>query len=544
MIVLGLHGWPSRSHDACACLIMDGEIVACAEEERFIRQRYAYDHAPIAAARWCLDRAGIQVDDLDAVAVGGAHSPSGRGGDVASVLQVLLPKDLFPRSRVPELVRVPHHLAHAASAFYPSGFESAAVLVVDGQGESSSVTIGHGTGGQVVILDQLTVAESLGYFYEAVCCYAGLRSHDAGKLMGLAAHGHPNDDWLRALHTSDDGYEIRLPSPQWSIQGDQQEAVMGMWLRYLEESLPLAPNRGGKRDVFDYRDLAASAQARLEGAMSGLVQRALALTGEDRIVLAGGVALNAKCNGLLYPRFGSTRMFVQPLANDAGTAVGAAMQVARDLGDEISPMDDRLSVGPAYSLSEMVGVLRELGLPFREVDDPHESAAELIGNGAIVAWFQARAEVGPRALGQRSILAPVGDIQSRDRVNLLVKEREWWRPLAPSLLREDSGKYLAIDDEFPHMVIASSLTDLGTRALAAAVHVDGTTRPQTVERGTSYGDLLEAVRRNTGHGAVLNTSFNGPGQPIVHTPMDACATFLERPLDALLMGNFVLEVGP
>lgn len=542
MIVLGLHGWPSRSHDACACLLVDGQVRVCAEEERFVRQRYAYDHAPHRAARWCLDAMDLQMDDVDAVAYGWAADTMSQSLNSQRALDTLLPRRLFPRTRSPHFVFVPHHIAHAASAFYPSGFDSAAVLVVDGQGEDASVTIGWGRNGRIVVLEQMPVAMSLGYFYEAACLYVGLRTHDAGKLMGLAAHGLSHDNWLTALHVCEEGYEVHLPLPPIGQEGtDQQAAILDMWLRHLEDTLPLAQNTGG-RNVFDYRDLAATAQVRLETAISALVRRACKSSGEDRIVLAGGVALNAKSNGLLYKLFGADRMFVQPLANDAGTALGAAMYVAAELGDRVSPLDHRLALGPEYSPSQIARALDEFGLAFCETSEPHKYAAELIGRGAVIGWFQGRAEIGPRALGQRSILAPVSDVRSRDRVNLRVKNREWWRPLAPSMLRDESKDYLGIDEPFHHMVISSSVTGVGENVLAAAVHVDGTTRPQTVERGSSpYSQLLEAIQHTTGHSAVLNTSFNGPGEPIVHTPQDACGTYLRRPLNALIIGNFVTE---
>jgi carbamoyltransferase len=545
MKVLGINGWPDRSHHAAACLLDDGALVAFAEEERFSRVKNAPNTAPIQATQFCLDVAGMSIDDIDAVAFGWdlPRLHRDRGLPWTFSLEMLVPRRLFPRRRDPEMVFVPHHLAHGASAFYLSGSDSAAVLVMDGQGETESTSLMHGRNGKLVTLETLPPSWSLGYLYEAICEYIGLRWNDAGKLMGLAGHGRRHE--LPVLTVV--GAEVCFPGVptelRSSTEPDEHGAMLAYWRRRLPEILsdPANYRPGGGRDPFDYRDLAASVQWSLEQAVTALASRAVSLTGEQTLLLAGGVSLNASANGTLLDHPSVTDLFVQPIAHDSGVGLGAAAYVAAAAGDRIRPMAGSVALGPAYSPDEGRQALDDAGIVYSQVDEVAHAAGDLIAGGGVIGWFEGRAEVGPRALGHRSILALPDDIGLRDHINHDVKRRESWRPFAPSMLREAASRYLGRDSDFPYMVIATDVPEDVRPVIAGVVHADGTTRPQTVNTDVDplYTALLSRVGEHTGHPVVLNTSFNGRDEPIVGSPTDAIAAFRAMPLDALVIGPYV-----
>ena len=449
MKVLGINGWPDRSHHAAACLLDDGALVAFAEEERFSRVKNAPNTAPIHATQFCLDVAGIGVDDVDAVAIGWdlPRLYRDRAQPWTFSDEMLMPRRLFPRRRDPEMVFVPHHLAHGASAFYLSGSDSAAVLVMDGQGEAESTSLMHGRNGKLITLESLPPSWSLGYLYEAVCEYIGLRWNDAGKLMGLAGHGRRHELPVLTI----EGTEVRFPGVPEELRSatepDEHDAMLTYWRRCLPVILSDPGNYrpGGGRNPFDYRDLAASVQWSLEQAVTALASRAMSLTGERTLLLAGGVSLNASANGTLLGHPSVTDLFVQPIAHDSGAGLGAAAYVAVAAGDRIRPMAESVALGQAYSPDEVRQALDHAGITYSQADEPARAAADLIAGGGVIGWFEGRAEVGPRALGHRSILALPNDIDLRDHVNRDVKRREMWRPFAPSMLREAAaGTWAAI----------------------------------------------------------------------------------------------------
>jgi carbamoyltransferase len=549
MKVLGINGWPDRTHHAAACLLVDGALVAFAEEERLNRIKNSPNTAPLQATAFCLRAADIAMDDVDAVAFGWdlprLHHERGLPWEVdpADFLNALIPRRLFPRRREPQLVFVPHHLAHGASAYYLADTGSAAVLVMDGQGETESISIMHGRDGKLDTVESVPPAWSLGYLYEAVCEYVGLRWNDAGKLMGLAGHGRAHDFPVLTVN----GTTIDFPGVPADLRSavapDEHDEMLAYWRRRLPEVLPGPANYAlsARRDPFDYRDLAASVQQSLEQAVTALATRAQELTGETALLLTGGVALNASANGVLLDHPGLAGMFVQPIAHDAGVSLGAAAYVAANAGDRIAPMGGTVALGPEYGPDEVRRALDAVGISYTQVAEPHRAAADLIAGGHAIGWFQGRAEGGPRALGHRSILARPHDVGLRDHINRYVKQREIWRPFAPSLLREAASTYLGRDMSLPYMIVATDVPEGIRPAIAGVVHADGSTRPQTVSADVDplYAALLTAVGDRTGHPVVLNTSFNGKDEPIVGSPADAVEAFRAMPLDALVIGPFV-----
>ncbi|MEU5426334.1 carbamoyltransferase C-terminal domain-containing protein [Streptomyces olivoreticuli] len=566
MRILGVNGWPGASHDASACLLVDGEVVAFAEEERFTRDKHSYGQAPHHAVAYCLAEAGLGIEDIDFVAHGWEMPEllARRGLEwfptTSEALEFLLPRSLFPRRRDPRLLFVEHHMAHAASAYHFSGHDSGAVLILDGQGETESATLALGSGGNLKVLRSVSPGWSLGYFYAAVCEYAGLGADAAGKLMGLAPYGTVQDTTFGgALRVHEDGYSVDAVPEDLLSHGrtDEEDDTIRLWMSRLEKVLRTPPNgvsrrydpllgryvRRTDRDPFDYRDLAATAQEALEQCVLAMVHGLLRDTGESTLLVAGGVGFNATLNGKLMRLPQVRELFVQPLAGDQGVSLGAAGWVAAQAGERIQPMRGTVAWGPQWDARAIRQVLDRAGTPYTEPDDIAAHTARLLARGEIVGWHQGRGEGGPRALGHRSILAAPSPATQQDRINLTIKNRERWRPFAPSLREESGAELLGLDRPLPYMIVTTPVPERSRALMAAATHVDGTTRPQTVsaEADPLYHRLLGQVAEHTGHAVVLNTSFNGNAEPVVSSPGDALATFARAPLDALALGPFLVH---
>ncbi|MCB5178802.1 carbamoyltransferase family protein [Streptomyces antimicrobicus] len=566
MRVLGVNGWPGASHDGAACLVVDGEVIALAEEERFTRHKHAYGEAPLNAAAYCLAEGGLTLDDIDVVAHGWDLPTlfADRGLDWfasdADALEHLLPKALFPRHRDPRLTFVGHHTAHAASAYLLSGRDRGAILVLDGQGENESTTLAVGIDGRIKTLRSHTPGWSLGYFYAAVCAYAGLGADNAGKMMGLASYGTPGDlTFGGAFDFAAEDFTIGVVPPALRSTGstDEETATIRYWLEHLEKTLPDAPNRTVRRfdpatgrytkvtdrDPFAYRDVAATAQAALEQAVMGLVRGLLRETGETTLMIAGGVGFNATLNGKILRMPEVQDLFVQPLAGDQGVSLGAAVWVAAQEGDRIRPMTGSVAWGPQWSADEIRQVLRATGTAWTEPADIAAATAEVLAAGGVAGWFQGRAEGGPRALGHRSLVAVPDPESTRDRVNIRIKDREAWRPFAPSMQEEVAESLVGTATPLPYMIVTTPVTEAGAAAMPAVVHSDRTTRPQTVSAAVDplYHRLIGEVGRHTGTAVIMNTSFNGRDEPVVCSPRDALATFHRLPLDALALGPFLVR---
>jgi carbamoyltransferase len=537
----GVLGINAVFHDPAAALVIDGEIVAAAEEERFSRRKHGKESVPFStwevpelSARWCLEAGGIAADDLDAVAYSYDPSLAPRpGADIAADgwdgLRTLYARraPLFLRTSLPGLdpaiVRyVPHHVAHAASAFLAGPHPTASVMVLDGRGERASYLAGRAEDGELSVLSTQALPHSLGLMYEDVTEHLGFRrSSDEYKVMGLAAYGRPVflDDLRRAIRTTPDG-------------GFELDAIE--WSRFVKR-------RTGEAWEPEHADLAMSVQVRLEEVLLELAEWIHERTGDEALVMAGGVALNCLANSRIAREGPFAALWVQPAAGDAGTALGAALAVARELGDHVGPMTSA-ALGPDWSADEIEDALVRADLGFERPTDVADAVAEVVAGDGIVAWFQGRAEFGPRALGHRSLLADPRNADNLERLNE-VKGREQFRPVAPMVLAERAEAIFDGPLPSPYMLFTHAVRPEWRGRIPAATHVDGSARIQTVDRHDEplVARMLESFERRTGVPVVINTSLNTSGRPIVNSPRDALEVFGSAPVTALAMGPFLVR---
>lgn len=560
MNVLGINCY---LHETSAALVQDGQIVFAAQEERFsrIKKDARFPKLAIEAA---LRHGGISVRDLDAVAFGWNRGGATPWHTLRCTLTGTLPfsaryvvQSLLTIAREARsgnghrafrrslgagaglrFVDVDHHEAHAWSAYACSGFDEALVLVMDGRGASQATTVYHGRGGRLETVKTVPYPNSLGAFYEGFTDLLGFERHnDEWKVMGLAAYGQPTDDLHDVIRILPDGYRVNARA----VCGRDWSDLTGLVARY-----------GARRDpeagiTQADKDLAASAQQATERAVFALVQEGIRLTGCRRLCIAGGVGMNSKANGRLLASGLVDDLFVQPAATDDGTAIGAALGAHAALGRPVprSRLTDAY-LGPQYSDGEIRAVLQTYKLHGAHVPDVEAVTAGLLAEGKIVGWFQGRMEFGPRALGNRSILADPRRAEMRDRVNECVKFREGWRPFAPSCLEEAAGEYFEQCRRAPFMIVTFDVRPDKRDVIPAVTHADGSARVQTVARATNprFHALLSAFAGLTGVPVLLNTSFNLKGEPIVCSPKDAVRTFYSSGLDFLVLGDFVIAKDP
>ncbi len=528
--ILGLN-W--KWHDASAALIDEsGHLQYFCEEERLNRIRHSWLELPRRAATWCLESAGIEATDLDAIAIGWdlEAKQAWLSSDRSEFYEAFLPH-VRHGSRVPELVFVRHHLAHAASTFYSSGFSKAAILVVDGSGEEHSISIYSGSSDGIKPLRSWHRGYSLGVMYDAATTLLGLGDLAEGKTMGLASYGRAlGAPYLVEHSLSEDGPGLISGSPS----GDADYAEhKGYWCQRLTERFGEVATGADllDRDVVAVR-IAASVQRTVEEVMRELHAEATCLSGTNQVCLAGGVALNSVANGRL-----PEPLFVPPFAHDAGVALGAAWILR-------PPSEQRRLMSP-YLGSELdsgyADLARDYGHRVKEFDPSR--VAHLLASGLIGAVVEGRAEIGPRALGHRSIIARPHPSGMRDKVNLR-KGRELWRPVAPVT----TDKYA--DRLWPrngardlYMTGNTFVSELARAQMPAAIHVDGTTRPQRLpsSHASVVSDILRAVEAGGDAPILINTSFNGPGEPIVDTAAHAISAYDRLGLDFLILGDSLLE---
>lgn len=571
--VLGINYRPLAGHDVghhpAAVLLRDGEIVAMCEEERFARVKEAPGLFPLNAIQFCLGRAGITPDQL--AAVGWNWSPEHAAAratrqrppavrSLAALLRVglrqtplrafapalangFLPERVITQLRsqlfywlglteqVP-LLCFDHHLAHAASAYYASGFPRATVVTWDCWGDHLSGMIARGDGESLEIIDELPFARfSIGKLNDFV--YEFLRTSEKGNLMGLAPYGTPTgmlDDLVDhdAMRMRMDLLAQHAPFPE----------------AFLRKAGP--PRRPGEPIEQRHKDLAADLQHHIERFGMRIVERAVREAGVGDICFAGGCALNATLNGKVGRSGLVDRVFIQPEAGDAGGALGAAYLAHLQLGHALPRRElTHAYWGPAFDSAAITEQLDIVKVPYERLaeDEIAPRVSGLLADGQIVGWFQLGSEWGPRALGARSILADPRHEAIRDRVNEAVKYRDWWRPFAPSMLAEAADDYLEGAFNAPFMIVTFPVKAHRVAEIAGVVHRDGTTRPQMVRREVNprYYDLIAAFAARTGVPMVLNTSFNLKGEPMVNTPRDALRTFFSSGLDALVMNDVLVR---
>jgi carbamoyltransferase len=558
MYVLGINCY---LHDSSAALIKDGRLIFATEEERLsrVKKDARFPQRSIQAA---LDHAGIGFDDLDAVAFGwnrggvtplhtlrctltGALPFSGRhvaGALVTAAREVyngngqrILERTFGTPKRT---FHIDHHESHAWSAYALSGFDESLVLVMDGRGATQATTLYHARGSQLRPIKTIHYPNSLGAFYEGFTDLLGFeRGNDEWKVMGLAAYGEPTQDLSDALHVGANGYQLNVP------------LVCGTWFNDLSRmTRRFGPRRDPEKRITDEdRDLAASVQRMLEQAVFSLVAEGVRLTGSRNLCLAGGVAMNSKANGRILANGLVDDIFVQPAATDDGAAIGAAFGAHHAMGLPVPRY--RLTdayLGPEHGDEEIEAVLGTYKLNGAYVPNVEQVAASLLADGYILGWFQGRMEFGPRALGNRSILADPRRAEMKDRVNECVKFREGWRPFAPSCLAESAGEYFEGCSDAPYMILTFDVRPEKRGVIPAVTHIDNTARVQTVTREANprYWRLISEFAALTGVPVIMNTSFNLRGEPIVCTPKDAIRTFYSSGLDFLVLGNFVVAKDP
>lgn len=544
MKVLGIN---AVFHDPAAALVVDGHLVAAAEEERFSRRKHGHEPVPFAAwelpeqaARWCLEYAGLLPEDLDAVAfsydptLAPTADPTDLTADGWEGLRTLYAAraPLFLQTALPGLDPgiarfVPHHLAHAASAGLAAPFDTSAVLVLDGRGETRSHLAGRCHDGRIDVLAAQELPHSLGLMYEEVTAHLGFRrSSDEYKVMALAAYGEPS--WLGEFRelvttTGDGGFRVAPID----------------WARYVK------PVRAGAGDCFvvpEQANLAATVQVRLEEVLVELARWLYDQTGERTLTLAGGVALNCVANSRLHRDTPFERIWVQPAAGDAGTALGAALSLAGQAGDRIEPFTTA-ALGRGWDDEALATELRRAAVRFERPADLAATVAEVLAGNGIVAWFEGRSEYGPRALGQRSLLAHPGHAANLERLND-VKGREQFRPVAPMVLAERAGEIFDNGPlPSPYMLFTHRVRPPWRERIPAVVHVDGSARIQTIDREAHplLARLLEEFTQRTGLPVVVNTSLNTAGRPMVDSPRDALECFGSAPIDLLVIGPYVVR---
>ncbi|MFF0531091.1 carbamoyltransferase [Nocardia amikacinitolerans] len=538
MRILGIN---AIFHDPAAAVIVDGEIVAAAEEERFSRRKHGKRPVPFSAwelpeqaARWCLDKAGIRPDQLDAIGYSYDpklvdHSLDGLDpGSEETRTDYAFRAPAFLAAALPGLdparVRfVRHHLAHAASAALAAPFGDSAVLVADGRGESHSYLAGEYRDGKFVELAAQRLPHSLGLMYEDLTEHLGFaRSSDEYKVMALASYGTPRylDRFRELVYSTEDG-GFRTEPVDWNSFAP---AVIGGEFRR------------------EHADLAASVQRRLEDVLLESISWLHGQTGQHDLTLAGGIALNCVANTRLHAEGPFERIWVQPAAGDAGTALGAALQLAAEFGERATPMR-AADLGREWTDQELETILRTAKVAYTRSEDVAADVARALAADQVVAWFQGRAEFGPRALGHRSLLAHPGRAGNIERLND-VKGREQFRPLAPMVLADRAAEIFGRGPlPSPYMLFVHDVAPEWRDRIPAVTHVDGTARVQTVDPADSpvLARMLAEFDYRTGLPVVVNTSLNTAGRPMVDSPRDALECFGSAPIDLLAIGSFLVR---
>ncbi|MBV8715826.1 MAG: carbamoyltransferase [Chloroflexi bacterium] len=581
MYILGINAYHAG---ASACLIRDGELVAAAEEERFTRIKYSAGF-PTYAIRYCLAEAKIRPDELDHVGI--SRNPRANLGkkllfavgqrpgvgfirdrlrnmskvrDTRSQLAQSLNVD--PRRLNATFHHVEHHRAHMASAFFVCPFQEAAILSVDGMGDFVSTMWGVGRGDRMDVLGEITFPDSLGIFYTAISQWLGFRKYgDEGKVMGLAAFGEPRylEEMRQLVRVQSDGtfqlhpdgfmHRARGATMTWS---DGPPTLGTLYAPHVETLLGPA-NSDESHNWHDmasaincrYADVAASLQAMLEEAEFGLVRMLYETTGQKRLCIAGGVGLNSTFNGKVQEQVPFEQVYIQPAASDSGTSLGVAYYIYHQLlGNQRKYIMSHAYAGPAFDDSEIEAALSRAGMASTRMDDTDlcRTIAQRIEQGDIVGWFQGRMEWGPRALGNRSILADPRRPDMKAILNARIKHREAFRPFAPSVLAEATGDYFERDDPDPFMTRVYSIRPDKRDVIPAVTHVDGTGRPQTVFQASAplYWQVIKEFESLTGVPVLLNTSFND-NEPIVCTPDQAIDCFNRTRMDVLALGHHVVR---
>ncbi|TAE30370.1 MAG: hypothetical protein EAZ92_04600 [Candidatus Kapaibacterium sp.] len=558
-----------------AALLVDGKLVAWAEEERFNRIKTSPDNFPFQAAKFCLEKAGLHLDQIDHIAYGWDCTRYALQAPVfyeeqhtkypdthaynklqqAYRLNLYHPdrieqtlrlglRALSPTNSVPPVKYYSHHLSHAASAFYASGFEEANIISIDGSGEEITTLLAYGKGTHLETLDTYKLPHSLGGVYATFTEFLGFKPYmDEGKVTGLAAYGKYDQtlqDKLDKVLSFDAETGHYAVNPYMRFIGKHSYGR-----RFTDEFIELfGKPRSKQTSALDapYPDLAFAVQWRLEQVVMGLAKRMHHKTGSKNFCLAGGVAMNCAMNGKVAQMDIVQKLFVQPAATDNGVSLGAAMLSANEAGENVRFQMAHTNWGSSYSDEEIERALKNAKVQYRKSTNLAAETAQMLAAGKIVAWMQGAMEVGARALGARSILASPIFPDMKDKLNLEVKHRETWRPFCPSIKAESYERFIPSGVDSAFMVVALPFSEKEKSNVPSCVHVDGTARTQRVTKDVQplFWSVLDEFETLTGYGILINTSFNVQGEPTVCTPQDALRCYFSTGLDALVMGSFIL----
>jgi carbamoyltransferase len=556
MLTLGINY--SQMHDSSACIVRDGELLFAVAEERISRIKHDASF-PKLAIQACLDFAKVTPAQIDEVCFGWQTAGPVYRHDLKlyatgrwplSYMNILNSSRHFlsmwhqesgaapyRRSFGANKTRfryVDHHLAHAISAYAYSGFDDAAVVVMDGRGAWEATSVWRGRAGRLEHVLTLNWPDSLGLFYAQFTGFLGfVPNSDEWKVMGLAPYGQQGVDLSSFIDPNDAPYRVH------------SKTLIGDGTHFSHFTSLLGPPREPESDISDrHKNIAFAVQDACEEAMMSVVKLALQKTGSKNLCLAGGVALNSKANGKIVASGATEKIFVQPAASDDGVALGAALAPYLDDNGRLPNKPMRHGYwGPSFEDDAIEKTLLTYKIRHTKLSDPAKTAAQLLTHGKILGWFQGRMEFGPRALGSRSIIADPRDPEMNAKVNNAVKFREWWRPFAPSFKKEAAPDYLESAYDSPFMILTAQVRPGKRSVIPSVTHVDGSARPQTVEREVNplYYRLIDEFGIITGVPVIMNTSFNLRGEAIVHTPTDALRTFFSSGMDALVIGSFLIE---
>lgn len=534
MNILGVHiAFNQLNHDPGAALVCDQQLVAICEEERFNRIKTSRGCLPYNSIQAVLKEASLKIQEIDLVVTTGLTRKGQLEYHVSRFFQ-----HYFGHS--PKIEFVEHQMAHLSSSFFFSDFEEAMCVSCDGIGDGSSGKLAKGKGRHLDIIGDIPPSQSLGNFYSAITALLGFRQlEDEYKVMGLSSYGAPTVDFSEIISFGPDSYRINeeiffrgykpmsLDEP---IYSDKLVKLLGP-VRTKDEKITQR-----------HKDIAFGAQNIVEECLIRIVSKLHKKTGLRKLCLSGGVALNCLANQKLEKLAFVDQLFVQPASSDRGLALGCALFGAQRVKKELQ-IEKVAYYGPTYSRDEYVLELENCGVTYREVTDPAKEAAQMIADGKIIGWFQGRSEFGPRALGNRSILADPRKAEMKDRINSRVKFREEFRPFAPAVIESRASEIFDIPRPSPFMTVTYPVRPEWCKKLSAITHIDNTARVQTVDRQDNplFFDLITCFEQITQVPVVLNTSFNARGEPIVETPANAVATYFSTGIDALFLGSFLVE---